>query len=162
MNQVRIVARMERQPPRSIGGRKGLTREEIREGVELSDYYGQERPKTRDECRGGVRPCPFVSCQYNLYLDTKDRAVRVNFPHLEPVEMKWSCVLDEVESHPDGMTLELIGQRLNITRERVRQLEGAILRKLKRLAEQSDQLQMMIEAWEARRAQDTELVVLGI
>jgi hypothetical protein len=27
------------------------------------------RPRTVGECRGGIRPCPFVSCRFNLLVD---------------------------------------------------------------------------------------------
>jgi hypothetical protein len=37
---------------------------------------------------------------------------------------------DAVRLFPEGMTLEQIGSRMGITRERVRQIEGAALRKL--------------------------------
>jgi hypothetical protein len=153
---------MNRLPPRNVGNRKGLSRAEIQEGIELIDHWGQDRPKNRSECRGGARPCPYVSCRYNLYLDARDRQVRLNFPHLEPDEMSWSCVLDEIDQFPDGMTLEQIGERMNITRERVRQLEAEILPKLKLMAAHSDQLQSMIAAWEARRRQDTELIITDL
>lgn len=28
------------------------------------------RPKTRSECIGGIRPCPWISCRHHLLLDT--------------------------------------------------------------------------------------------
>lgn len=37
---------------------------------------------------------------------------------------------EAVRRHPEGMTLEEIGNRMGITRERVRQIEGFALRKL--------------------------------
>lgn len=30
------------------------------------------RPKTVGDCRGGVRPCPWVSCKFNLLIDVVD------------------------------------------------------------------------------------------
>lgn len=144
---------MSRTPPRSIGSRKGLSRAEIAEGIRLIDYWGQGRPKVRSEC-GEQRPCPFVSCRYNLYLDVKNRRLRLNFPHLTPEQMPWSCALDEAAEYPDGMTLEEIGVRMNITRERVRQLEGQFLVKVRELAPDSLALQQMIDAWETRRETD--------
>ena len=144
-----IVALMERQPPRFFGSGKNLTRSEIKEGVRLIDHWGQGRPESRSEC-GVDRPCLFVSCRYNLYLDVNGRRTRFNFPHLEPSQMSWSCVLDEVEASPDGMTLQEVGDRMNITRERVRQLQNDILDKLRWLAHYSLTFQKMIEAWEVK------------
>jgi hypothetical protein len=33
------------------------------------------RPKTRADCADVPRPCPFVSCRWNLYLDVDNRGV---------------------------------------------------------------------------------------
>lgn len=30
------------------------------------------RPKTRADCEGGVRPCPYVGCRFNLLIDVLD------------------------------------------------------------------------------------------
>ena len=87
------------------------------------------RPKTRGECADVPRPCPFVSCRHHLYLDVVGgNSIKFNFPHLEPHEMKESCVLDVADRH--GATLEEVGELRNVTRERVRQVEVAGLVKL--------------------------------
>jgi len=123
-------------PPRSVYRRKGgLTPEELEAGEDLADYQGEGFPRTRAECKEIPRPCPYVRCRYHLYLDvrqeTRFQAIRINFPHLEgPEEMTFSCALDEAGAHPDGLTLDLLAQRLNVTRERVRQLEESAVRKL--------------------------------
>lgn len=90
-----------------------------------------ERPRTRGEC-GEERPCPFVSCRYNLYLDVNPKvgSIKLNFPHLEVWEMEESCVLDVVE-RGEPLTLENTADVMNITRERVRQLEHSSLRRFK-------------------------------
>jgi hypothetical protein len=109
-----------------------LSKDEIAEGIELTvdGAYDYTAPKTREECQHGPRPCPFVSCKYHLYLDVNATgAIVLNFPDLEPGEMEHSCALDEADV--GGMTLEFIGQRLNITRERIRQIEFRVLRKLR-------------------------------
>jgi hypothetical protein len=82
-----------------------------------------ERPVTRADCVDGVRPCPFVGCHWNLYLDVnpKTGSIQLNFPHLEPDEMTASCVLDLASR--GGMTMDEVGACTNITRERVRQIE---------------------------------------
>lgn len=81
------------------------------------------RPKTRAECVGGHRPCPFVSCKYHLYLDIdrESGAIKLNFPDLEPEQLRVSCALDVADG--GGATLEEVGAIMNLTRERVRQLE---------------------------------------
>ena len=70
-----------------------------------------------------TRPCPFVACRYHLYLDVNPEtgSIKLNFPHLEVWQMKETCALDVADR--GGTTLEEIGELMNVTRERVRQLE---------------------------------------
>lgn len=93
-----------------------------------------ERPKTRAQCSGVARPCPWVGCRHNLYLDVSETtgAIKYNFPDLEPDQMPAgeSCALDILEREPDGVTLQETGRLMNLTRERVRQLENIALSKL--------------------------------
>lgn len=122
--------RRSRLRPKTIAGKR-LTRAEIQEGISLIDEMWYERPKTRADCAEGIRPCPFVSCKYHLYLDVKDetQSIKLNFPHLEVWEMEHSCALDVSEQ--GGLTLEEVGHILNLTRERVRQVEVGGLDRLK-------------------------------
>ncbi len=122
--------RKSRNRPRTIAGRR-LSRAEIEEGIRLVDEMWYERPKTRADCAEGPRPCPFVSCKYHLYLDVKDdtHSIKLNFPHLEVWEMEHTCSLDLAER--GGMTLEDVGHIMNLTRERVRQVEVAGIEKLR-------------------------------
>ncbi len=96
------------------------------------DYpAGIERPKTRGECAGIVRPCPFVSCRMHLFLDVNAKGgIKLNFPHLDPDQLIASCALDVADQ---GLArLEDAGVLMNLTRERVRQVEVTALRKLER------------------------------
>ena len=81
------------------------------------------RPQTRADCGAVKRPCPYVSCRYNLYLDVSDKSgsIKLNFPTLDPHEMVESCALDVAER--DGETLDTLSDFMNLTRERVRQIE---------------------------------------
>ena len=69
-----------------------------------------------------------MGCRYHLYLDVNPRNgnVKYNFPDLEPWELTYSCALDIAEMG-SGVTLEEIGHAMNLTRERVRQLEVVAL-----------------------------------
>jgi hypothetical protein len=69
------------------------------------------------------RPCPWVSCKHNQYLDVNEEtgAIKLNFPDLQPEEMQHSCSLDLADRH--GITLEEVASTLNLTRERIRQVE---------------------------------------
>lgn len=93
------------------------------------------RPRTRAGCAGLPRPCPFVSCSMNLYLDVLPRtgALRLNFPDIEPDQMPadGSCALDVADAGAaEGTTLERVGELTNLTRERIRLIENEAKAKL--------------------------------
>lgn len=91
------------------------------------------RPKTRGECAGVPRPCPYVSCRHHLYLDvTKTGSIRLVFPDIEPGDMVDSCSLDVADRGGARDLLE-IARLLNVTRQRVDQLQEAAQKKLRRL-----------------------------
>jgi len=93
------------------------------------------RPKVRGDCVEGERPCPYVSCKYNLYVDVNPRtgSVKMNFPDKELWELAETCALDVADRA--GITLEEVGVIMNLTRERVRQLEMRGLGKLRVIAD---------------------------
>jgi hypothetical protein len=110
---------------------KRMTKRELELGRLLyPDAEDNERPKTRADCVEGARPCPFVSCQHHLYLDVSARtgAIKVNFPDLDVWEMSETCALDVADR--GGTTLEEVGAIMNLTRERIRQVEVKGLAKL--------------------------------
>lgn len=108
-----------------------VTRRELESTVCLP-VEPYDRPVTRGDCVGGPRPCPFVGCRFNLYLDvTKGGGIRFNFPGYEVDEMPGpSCALDVADA--GDHTLEEVGDTMQVTRERVRQLEEGALRQLRR------------------------------
>jgi len=57
------------------------------------------------------------------------RSIKMNFPDRQVWEMKETCSLDLAER--DGMTLEEVGDAMNLTRERVRQVEERLLVQLR-------------------------------
>jgi hypothetical protein len=85
------------------------------------------RPKVRSECETGPRPCPYVSCRYHLYLEVSPTtgSLKLNFPDLEVWELADSCALDVAER--GAQTTEALGELLNLTPERARQLELSAL-----------------------------------
>jgi len=112
---------------------KRMTKRELELGRMLypeTDYW---KPKSRSECLGSERPCPYVSCKHHLYLDVSPRtgAIKLNFPDLEVWEMKETCALDIADR--GGTTLEDVGAIMNLTRERIRQVEVRALAKLEAL-----------------------------
>jgi len=112
---------------------KRMTKRELEIGRLLypeTDYW---KPRARSECVDGPRPCPFVSCKHHLYIDVSPRtgAIKLNFPDLEVWDMNESCALDVADR--GGTTLEDVGAIMNLTRERIRQVEVKALAKLEAL-----------------------------
>jgi hypothetical protein len=120
---------------------KRMTKRELAFGKMLADAQLEElgdvvRPVTRADCERGERPCPFVSCEHHLYLDVSDKtgAVKLNFPDIEAdmgrglEEMPATCALDVADEGPQ--TLERTGELMNLTPERVRQIEVKAYKKL--------------------------------
>jgi hypothetical protein len=116
---------------------KRMTKRELELGRLLYPEVDTERPVTRADCANGERPCPFVSCQHHLYLDVSARtgAIKLNFPDLEVWEMTETCALDVADR--GGTTLEEVGAIMNLTRERIRQVEVKGLAKLEALKDMS-------------------------
>jgi Sigma-70, region 4 len=113
---------------------KRMTKRELELGRLLyPDVEDVQKPRTRAECLDGERPCPFVSCKHHLYLDVSARtgAIKLNFPDLEVWEMTETCALDVADR--GGTTLEEVGAIMNLTRERIRQVEVKGLAKLQAL-----------------------------
>jgi hypothetical protein len=110
---------------------KRLTRDEKRLAISLVYPEEVDRPTLRAQCQGMARPCPFVSCEHHLYLDVNPEsgAIKLNFPHLEVWEMAETCALDVADR--GGITLEEVGAILNLTRERIRQVEVRGLTKIR-------------------------------
>jgi hypothetical protein len=117
---------------------KRMTKRELELGRMLYPEVEEiEHPRTRADCVGGERPCPFVSCKHHLYLDVSARtgAIKLNFPDLEVWEMTETCALDVADR--GGTTLEEVGAIMNLTRERIRQVEVKGLAKLAALRDMS-------------------------
>lgn len=128
-------------PKRRVRGKtisiKRLSKRELERGRVENPPAKQARPQTRGECKQGanvMRPCPFVSCKYHLYLEVSPRSggIKLNFPHLEVWELPETCALDVADR--GGIAPEPVGSLLNMTRMGVRLIERAGLKKLKNLA----------------------------
>ena len=79
-----------------------------------------ERPKTRGDCVGGFRPCPWVGCRYHLMLDVRKHGA-IKLHAQSPDELPNSCALDIADQ--GGASLEEVGRQTGQTRERIRQIE---------------------------------------
>ncbi len=94
------------------------------------DTSERRLPMTRGKCPD-VRPCPHVTCKHHLAFDVnpKTGAIKTNFPHLEVDELAESCTLDVADA--GGLTLEGVAEAMNLTRERIRQVEAKAVAKVK-------------------------------
>ena len=135
--------RRSRARARTISIRR-LSKTELNLGRMMYPEEQYWRPQTRGECAEMERPCPFVSCKYHLYIDVHPvrGSIKINFPDLEVWEMTDTCALDIADR--GGITLEEVGEIMNLTRERVRQVETQGLSKLERLSE-VDQLRDYVD-----------------
>jgi Sigma-70, region 4 len=121
--------RRSRARARTISIRR-LSKAELNRGRAMYPEEEYWRPQSRAECADMERPCPFVSCKYHLYIDVHPvrGSIKINFPDVEVWEMTDTCALDIADR--GGITLEEVGEIMNLTRERVRQLETQGLAKL--------------------------------
>jgi Sigma-70, region 4 len=93
------------------------------------------RPRSRADCANGLRPCMFITCKHHLYLDVNPTtgSIKLNFPDREVWELDETCALDVADR--GGITLEEVGTIMNLTRERIRQVETRGLSKLREITE---------------------------
>lgn len=110
---------------------KRLGKRALLKGAAMYPIEHRRAPTTRGECADMERPCPYVSCRYHLYLDVHPRtgSIKINFPDREPDELEHSCALDVADE--GGRTLVEVGDIVNVTRERLRQIEEGALRRLR-------------------------------
>ena len=107
--------------------------------LEQTAFIGH--PTKRSQCVNMPRPCLYVSCRHHLYLDVNEEtgSIKFNFPDKEVWELEETCALDVADR--GGITLEEVGSIMNLTRERIRQLELSGLEKLKVFAKGEDNLE---------------------
>lgn len=105
----------------------------VGEKIKKRKQPSHPRPYYRWQCINQKRPCPYAGCRYHLYLDVDPRTgtIKINHPGKELWELEQTCALDVAAKC--GSTLHEVGALLNVTRERIRQIEAAVLRKLKGL-----------------------------
>ncbi len=143
----------ERTPTGRLSKKKTLNQRELKRlrkilpplPKEVTEWIEAVRPRFRHQCQNGPRPCPYVSCKYHLYLDVNPEtgSIKLNFPGKEVWELEETCALDVAER--GGKTLEEVGFLYNLTRERVRQIELAGLKKIKGVL---DELGLSVELFD--------------
>jgi hypothetical protein len=125
--------------PRSLG-LKPLTsaeRRQLHQDERVLRRWGVlgSRPTVLGDCEPEPGPCPHVSCRANLYLEVDEDtgAVKLNFPDKEVWELAETCAF-KVVARRGALSLEEVGKLLNLTQERVSQIEEGGTDRLKRWA----------------------------
>jgi hypothetical protein len=96
---------------------------------EQLELFASGRPRTRADCQGGLRPCPWASCKYHLMLELLRKD-----PEAEVTQMTETCALDVADR--GGATLEEVGALFRVTDERIRQIQRSALRKVRAAMEE--------------------------
>jgi hypothetical protein len=88
------------------------------------------RPQTRGDCATVQRPCVYVGCKHNLFLDVKadGRTIVLNFPGKEPEDMTHSCALDVADG--GGETLNSVARTMGVSKQAIQQCEDRALVKM--------------------------------
>lgn len=104
--------------------------QDLADGLAEAEFYTLERqwieenrPRIRSACKDSPRPCAFLLCKYNLYLDVNPESgsLKLNFPDKDIDELEDTCALDVADR--GFHTLEQVADLIGLTRERVRQIE---------------------------------------
>lgn len=110
--------------------------------------YDEPIPRTYGECQEralgtATNPCWYLRCRYNLLIDLEPRtgSYKVTWPDLTSGAYgdeyhalpQHTCALHEA-AH-GGLTLDEVGVMMNLTRERVRQIETKALHRLRDLSD---------------------------
>jgi hypothetical protein len=112
---------------------RGLMKSEVPHPADREEDV--RRPLRRSDCLKGPRPCPWVSCEYHLYLDVNpdNGSLQLNFPDLEPWELAETCALDVALRGVE--TLDEVGMAIGLSPERVRQIELVAKRRLAKVVD---------------------------
>jgi len=120
----------------------------VREAQADTSDYTSAIPRTWGDCQEralgtATNPCAYLRCRHNLLLDISEDtgSYKVTWPHLASGHYgdeydalpKHTCALRVADE--GGMTLDEIGVMMNLTRERVRQIETKALLRLRDLSE---------------------------
>ena len=159
-----------RRPKLSPMRRETVARYELKRVVK-GDWVvklATRMPRKYGECKKivGDGPCPFVGCQYHLAIDVNGDSGSITHTwgvNADITDIAHTCALRQAAR--GGMTLQEVGERLNISRERARQIEKSALEKLadacgddlREMQRMIDYLRAVADAREARRSGNKSL-----
>jgi hypothetical protein len=115
----------------TIYGRRRITRAERAADIAVPLDDLPARPRTRGDCAGGIRPCPWASCVHHLAVDvTSLGSLLLPFGDVDFDQLPDTCSLDVADR--GGATLQQVGDLLNVTRARIGQIETLALARMVR------------------------------
>lgn len=120
--------------PHSHFARKALSRAEQAFGKLIVDDPPWSMPANDQECAGVTRTqsCPFVRCRHHLAVEVNEiGSLKINFPGWEIDDLGETCSLRAARRGPQ--TVEWVAEHLNLSAERVRQIEREAWRQIRRL-----------------------------
>ena len=91
--------------------------------------YARKPPATRAECPT-ARPCPHLTCKYNLITDLSGDGKSGNYRVRNLFRGGNNCALDQATR--GGMTIVEVAAEMGITHQRVDAIETDALRKLEK------------------------------
>jgi hypothetical protein len=92
--------------------------------------YKMDRPRNRNQCRDGLRPCPWVGCRYHLYLEVLSAGhIAINHD-CEPWELEETCALDIADRGPH--IFRAVGRLIGVSKQRAEQIIAATATRLRR------------------------------
>lgn len=117
-------------PPPRVLDRRPLTAAERASLVALETSLGGiRRPRSLAQCPPANQPCAYLSCRHHLGGDRTARGnIRLTFPGRDLTEFAETCSLRVANRGPQ--TQEAVGRLLNVTEERICQIEQEALKKL--------------------------------
>lgn len=116
---------------------RDITRQFRRAGHVPSEVASHpDRPRKRGDCAQAMRPCPWVSCRYHLFLDVNSRGsiiYRGTSDVAELATMRYTCALDAADD--GGFSERGVGRVIKQTGASVRLQAMRALLKLRNAIE---------------------------
>ena len=89
-----------------------------------------KKPCVRADCASLPRPCPFISCKYNLFVEIGPKgSLDFTWPRTQPHQMPQSCALDLADE--GGLTVQELADEMRLGLDVVKKSVDAALRSVR-------------------------------